>query len=73
MASNPMQMPPQPDDPGDCTEEIEELEARVSKIETMLGIKPPADEDDDKSQSEPDGLSQAIAGNANPFLKATTR
>lgn len=73
MNTNPMQSMQDANDPGDkqgsyqqCEQEIEELESRVAKIEQMLGIQPPPDNDDQES----DGLSQAIAGNANPFLKA---
>lgn len=48
-----------------CEQEIESLETRLAAIEKKLGIASPAD--------EPDALSSAIQGNANPFLKATTR
>lgn len=72
MSTNPMQPMPDDGDPGDeqgsyqkCEQEIESLEERVSAIEQKLGIQPPPDEDDQQ-----DGLSAAIAGNANPFLKA---
>lgn len=53
-----------------CQQEIEELEDRVEKIEKMLGIQSPPDDGDQDPNSQGDGLSQAIAGNANPFLKA---
>lgn len=69
-------MQPMPDDgdPGDeqgsyqqCEQEIESLESRVANIEQMLGIQAPPDNDDDNQR---DGLTEAIQGNANPFLKA---
>lgn len=73
MSTTPMQPMPDGGDPGDeqgsyqkCEQEIESLEERVAAIEQKLGIQPPSDSDDQQG----DGLSQAIAGNANPFLKA---
>lgn len=73
MSTDPMQPLSDGGDTGDeqgsyqqCEQEIESLEDRVSAIEQKLGIQPPSDSDDQHG----DGLSQAIAGNANPFLKA---
>lgn len=73
MSTNPMQPMQDNDGPGDeqgsyqkCEQEIESLEDRVSAIEQKLGIQSPPDEGGDQQ----DGLSAAIAGNANPFLKA---
>ncbi len=72
MSTNPAPMPDQSQDTEQdssgydkCEQEIEDLEARVSAIEKQLGIKQDADE------QEPDPLTSAIQGNANPFLKAT--
>lgn len=45
-----------------CEQEIESLEQRVSAIEQKLGLASPAE--------EPDELTQAIQGNANPFKQA---
>lgn len=70
MSTTPVPMPDQSQDTEQdssgydkCEQEIEALEARVSAIEKQLGIKQDTD--------EPDPLTSAIQGNANPFLKAT--
>jgi hypothetical protein len=49
-----------------CEQEIEALTKRVEALEQKVGIS-------GGDEQEPDPLTSAIQGNANPFLKATTR
>lgn len=74
MSTNPMQMQSDGGDPGDdeqgsyqqCEQDIDALQAWAKQVGAKIGIPFTGDTDD----SEPDGLSAAIQGNANPFLKA---